>query len=555
MTGSVVPVELEAKLLAPGRATLRALARLRQLGPYLLQPRDVVRLHSVYLDTAEFALAHAGVALRLRRQAGRWEATVKWAGEVDGAVHARPELNVPMERPPRYPFALPAGPLNIHLAALVAGRPLQPVLVSEVRRRRMDVMTSSAPGGPPLAELALDAVHLHPPGDAEREETYAEVEIERTSGQRRDVNGLARLLRRRFDLAHSPDSKLARGLALVGGGAPTGPAGAIAPVVGRDSVAQAARKVIARHLRRLQQNDPGTRLGEDPEALHDMRVAVRRLRAALRVFEPAFAVRACTRLRDELRWLGGQLGTVRDVDVQIGHLKAFGTSAPPAHRGGLEPFRRYLEAERVRRRRDLLAALDSERYFALLRMLEEVSRGQAMARRDQAAAQAPIALVGRRALKKAFRRLLRRGRQVRTAPTPEDLHALRIRAKRLRYLLEFLREVTGKPGRRLVKQLVRLQDLLGAYHDAVVAAEFVRLYVEGQGRTVEPSALLALGGLVGNNLRLAEHTRSEFQRVWERFARKRTLNDLDAVLRDLQAAVPPPAAPAGGATSIPRGPS
>ena len=78
-------------------------------------------------------------------------------------------------------------------------------------------------------------------------------------------------------------------------------------------------------------------------------------------------------------------------------------------------------------------------------------------------------------------------------PRPEDLHALRIRAKRLRYLLEFLQELTGKPGRLLVKRLTELQDLLGSYHDAVVAADFVRTYVESAGAQLPPASMVALG--------------------------------------------------------------
>src|SRR5512135_2920320 len=117
MSEGSVPSEIEAKLLVPQDADLRAIARLERIGRYRVQPRDVVRLHSTYLDTADFTLAHHGVALRLRRHAGHWEATAKWAGSVRGDVHDRPELTVPLPRAPTTPFTPPSGPLAIRLAA------------------------------------------------------------------------------------------------------------------------------------------------------------------------------------------------------------------------------------------------------------------------------------------------------------------------------------------------------------------------------------------------------------------------------------------------------
>lgn len=126
-------------------------------------------------------------------------------------------------------------------------------------------------------------------------------------------------------------------------------------------------------------------------------------------------------------------------------------------------------------------------------------------------------------------------------PRPEDPHAIRMRAKRLRYLREFLQELTGKPGRLLVKRLTELQDLLGAYHDAVVAAELVRTYVESAGMQLPPASIMAFGALVASELRLAEQKRAEFERTWGRFTRKRTLGACHAVLRRLRDTQSPPA--------------
>ncbi len=536
MPGGTVPSELEAKLLAPGVRELRAIARRTRLGPYRLRRRDSVHLHSIYLDTRARALAREGVALRLRRQAKRWEATAKWAGEVVGDVHDRPELTVALPGPPPLPFVIPVGPLQLHLAALVAGRSLQPILITDIHRQRIDVFEADAASdADALAELALDRVQLSGVQDGQPQESFFEVEVERLHGTRRDVSIMARLLRAEFALEPSTDSKFARGLRLIYGSEAAAPS-PVATLLPDDTVAGAARKIVGLHLRRLRQHDPGTRLGEDPEALHDMRVATRRLRAAERTFDVGMPAALRSYLEVELKWLGELLGSVRDCDVQLDHVARYGAAAPPSHRAALACYRDYMQAERARRREAMLTGLNSTRYFRLLRRMEQFAAGQPL-RLRAAAMREPIALVGRRALKKAFHRLSERGEQVHAAPTPEDLHQLRIRAKRLRYTLEFLRDLTGKAGARLVRRLVKLQDLLGRYHDAVVAADFVRHYVDAAATPLSPASMLALGALVGSELRIAEHASANFARTWQRFAAKRTRKEIAAIRHDLRARV------------------
>jgi inorganic triphosphatase YgiF len=546
MADQPIPVEMEAKLLVPTTTDLRAIARLTHLGAYPLRARGAVRLHTSYLDTPNLALARNGVAVRLRRQGRHWEATVKWAGRVEGDVHERPELTIALPRPPALPFLPPPGPLYTQLAALVAGRPLAPILISEIHRRLFDVLPSD-PAAPlaatptPLAELALDRVRLHAPQEGQAETTYCEVEVERRSGDRRDLTTLASLLQQGFGLLPSSHSKFARGLTLLYG---TGILGSgDQHVLAYDTTQEAVRRIVARHLHRLRLHDPGVRTGEDPEALHDMRVATRRLRAALRIFAAGMPTRLQTRMTAELQWLGGLLGGVRDLDVQLAKLDAFTAAAPAGFRPALGCLHDYLDSERSRHRAAMLAGLDTARYFRLLIQLERFAYSPAPRRPRDAAALEPIAAAGRRAIKQAFRRLMKRGAKIEAMPRPEDLHALRIRAKRLRYLLEFLQELTGKAGRRLVKRLTELQDLLGSYHDAVVAAEFVRTYVECAGAQLPPASMVALGALVASELRRAEQKRADFEHAWRRFTRKRTVEACDAVLRRLRGTLSPPPAP------------
>jgi inorganic triphosphatase YgiF len=540
MTAGRIPSEFEAKLLAPSEATLRAIARLSAVGAYKLARRDTARLHTFYLDTADLTLTRQGVAFRLRRRRRRWEATIKWEGKVKHGLHERPELNVPLRGQPQMPFQLKHPKLYEQLAARVAGRPLQVVLVSEVRRTRIEILAlDQEEGDAPLAEICLDRVHLHGEQSGGVETRYCEVEIEQLDGNRDVVRQVSAELQHSFDLSPSADSKFSRGMALLGH------AEALAMPRGdlkvEDTVDSGARKIVWEQLSRLRQHDPGSRRGDDLEALHDMRVAARRLRASLAPFSDAFPPRVCSYLRDELKWLRQSLGEVRDMDVQLGRVFAFSASTPAALRTSLDTYARFLQRRRAEHRKELLAVLTSERYFALLVGLEEYATGAAGMERD--GVQRSVGGLVADEIEKAYRRVCKLGRRVDAEPTPEDLHGLRVRAKRLRYTLELCRDLTGRDGVRAIRRLVRLQDLLGNFHDAVVAADFVRQYVEGPGKRAGSTAMITMGAFLANELHRADGMRHDFARTWKRFERKRNRRSFESIIRRLRKDQPSSAPP------------
>ena len=223
-THTRIPQEVEAKLLAPRAAVLTAIARVKSLGPYRLRPRQPAHLHTIYVDTCAFTLARHGVALRLRRNRARWEASAKWSGREDGIIHKRPELTVPLPHAPSFPFTLPPGPLRTQLSGLVAEQGLAPILISDVRRQRFAVLLAQRTKGSAFAELALDQVRLSAPGSGRRAATtYCEVEIElEPGGAVQDLRDFAALLRARFTLTPAAGSKFSRGLTLLYGPGPIG---------------------------------------------------------------------------------------------------------------------------------------------------------------------------------------------------------------------------------------------------------------------------------------------------------------------------------------------
>jgi triphosphatase len=530
-----VPDEVEVKLEAASAEELRHISQLRVVGAYRLRPRRAVRLHSVYLDTRDLALARAGIALRVRRAGRSWEATAKWGGRVAGSLHQRPELTVALPAEPAMPFKLPDGPLRTQLTAVVLGRRLAPILITDIQRRLRDLLPARGPAGEALAEVALDTVELRAPDGRPAGAVYYEIEIERRNGRTRDLTAISHALQQRFGLIPSRAPKFMRGLAeLYGSAVP--PFGA-APLRAGDRVGAAARTVVAVQLARIRAADPGTRVGRDAEALHEQRVAVRRLRAALRTFAAGVSPRLRSTLRSELRWLGRELGAVRDFDVQLANLDWHLRHLDPAAHQRLEGFRRHLDSERTVRRATLVAALESPRYFRLLAALERFAASP-VPRRLHGDAARPVAIVGRRAIKRALRRLLESGDAIDEVPKAPDLHGLRIRAKRLRYLLESLRPITGTAGRKLGRQLVRLQDVLGRFNDAMVAASFVRTYRDGPAASADDDTRQILTALADIELRRAGAAQSDFARAWRRFSAKSTLRLRRALLQQLKAAAP-----------------
>lgn len=227
------------------------------------------------------------------------------------------------------------------------------------------------------------------------------------------------------------------------------------------SIGEFATKVLAEQASRMRAHEAGTRLGEDIEALHDMRVAVRRLRAAIRLFAPVLSKRWKS-IRGELSWLAEALGEVRDLDVLIQHVEGW----LPKLRQAADPTLTLLEAiraERDAKRSQLIEALDSPRYQSLTQsLMQDEKRRKGEARRAVL-----IKLPG--LIERRSRRFFRAAQRLGPDSRPEAKHEVRILAKRLRYAVEFSSDLYGKRADRLAKSLAELQDAFGAQQDAHVA--------------------------------------------------------------------------------------
>ncbi len=265
-----------------------------------------------------------------------------------------------------------------------------------------------------------------------------------------------------------------------------------------DPMSEAGRKILTVHFQRMLANEAGTRLGEDPEALHDMRVATRRMRAAFALFAPYFDEKTLKPFGKGLRQAGRTLGAVRDLDVLLEKARDYATALPPERAGALDLLLAHWETARDMARRQMLEYLDEGAYRRFVAefgvFLATPGAGALPILEDepvpfQVRHVVPRVILTRYESVRAYERLLP------GAPLP-TYHALRIECKGLRYALEFFREVLGEEAPALIKQVTALQDLLGNLQDAHIAEALLTGFLEERSkRSHKRSAEISLAGV------------------------------------------------------------
>jgi CHAD domain-containing protein len=491
-------LERESKLHAPSAFRLPELASDR----LLVSEREAQRLTTIYVDTPDLRIVRWGCSLRHRRgegSGGVW--TVKLPPEQEGPLLVRSE-HVFEGADPR---KVPVSAVDI-LRAYVRGGTLGPV--AQLRTVRRGVEVRDEPGRL-LATVTDDEVSVM---DGRRVATrFRELEVELDPSAPPEVAD--DLLSRLRDAgAGEVDNvpKLVRAL----GSAATGPPEVVVHEVGPDAtLADVVRRAIASSVVRLLRHDAGVRLGEDPEAVHQARVATRRIRSDLRTFRDVVEPSWSTPLRQELRWLGGELGAVRDAEVLRDRLRSREPSIAPGDRQAVERLLAGLDRRRDEAREHLLASMREPRYDALLDTLVEAARAPAVL---DAVADARAASGLGAALEAPWKHLKTAIARVREEPSDEALHAARIRAKRVRYAAEAIAPVFGKRARAFAEAAVGLQDVLGEHQDAVVATAWLR-------DAARRSAALAFvaGQLVAIEADAARAAKDAWPGAWKALSRKR----------------------------------
>jgi CHAD domain-containing protein len=496
-THASVNREREVKLDAsPGFV----LPRLDGLDGLRLLADDDVDLDADYYDTDDLRLSRAGLSLRYRSDDG-W--TVKLPTGGASKVLDRSEVSIPGDPgdPPEQARDL--------LWAYTRSAPLRRIARVHTRRRR--VRLGRRPGATDV-EVADDRVVASLPGAKPSQFREIEVELGPRASKKARKAVESRL---RSAGARTGDGlpKIVRALGRRAHGAPD--YAPPKPLRKRSKVRDAVRATIASSLHRLVTHDAGVRLGEDPEAVHQARVATRRLRSDLRTFRPVVDRSVTEPLRDELKWLGAALGAVRDADV-LGELlqaklEVLGEGDTAAGRSLLQALAR----ERSEAHDDLMQAMRSDRYAALLdRLVAAVRRPPVM----PATAKRRARSVAPKLVQRPWRHLRRSVDGLSRSPTDTELHEVRKRAKQARYAAEAVTPVTGRPARDFAKAMARVQEVLGAHQDAVMARAWLRDTVRKSD--VDEAVFLA-GELAGLGAADREARRGAWRAEWRRASRKK----------------------------------
>jgi CHAD domain-containing protein len=429
--------------------------------------------------------------------------------------------------------------------------------VLQIRTRRRPYALQLA--GATVGEVALDDTAIAM-GSGQSPARIRRVEVEVVPDFVEAMEPLVDQLRRDCGLQPATLSKFEAGLLAAGLPMPAAPD--LGPMIVHpgSTVGEVAFAVLRRNVIAMLSHEPGTRLGEDIEDLHDMRVATRRLRAALSLFVQVLPVRARP-LRDELGWLAGMLGAVRDLDVHRERVATWLGQVPEADRAPLGELQELLVRQREDARRQLLTCLDSTRYDKLVAGLTAMliagpSRRSSAARLPATATVPDLIFQRHRSATKAARRARRSG-------LPEDFHRLRIRCKRLRYALEFVSEVYRGQTGSFVREVVRLQDGLGLMQDAEVAVTRLRSLATTTSPALSPATVFAMGEVAERYGEEARHLLRELpSRVkvldkgqWQKLATLLERRRASTAIVDVWSMVPARRTSPGTAVAMPSGPN
>jgi CHAD domain-containing protein len=403
------------------------------------------QLISTYYDTTAYDLAHARITLRHRIERGKkaWQLKIPLGND-------RQEIEVAgiQADPPDALLQL----LTLHLGH----RKLVPIVMLRVWRRGVLVSDRRRP----LAEVVLDNVTVVRDGCVIQR--FRELEIEQRQGDEASLRSLERRMREAGACDHDGRPKFFRALSLP---APTPPK----PPEAEAPVVDYLKWALAQHVEGLVAHDPGTRLGTEPESLHQLRVVTRRLRAVLRTARPILLPAWVMSLQQELSWLSELLGPARDLDVQIAYFAEESAELDARDRKLLAQFISHLCTQREAVQQMVLSELTSARYFELIRRLQQAAQAPPVVESPLTVHQ--LATREFKKLRKAIGRL---------APSPSDtaLHKIRIKTKRARYAAELARSSVGKSASRFLKSARAVQDQLGIHQDAIQAERHIRQFLK-----------------------------------------------------------------------------
>lgn len=439
-----------------------------------------VRLYDTYLDTSDWKIYRAGFSLRIRRFGRIREATLKSLDGRTGAHTRRRELTQPIAADTIEALFEESGPVSERILRVCKPRDLQ--TLAEVRTVRCETLIHLKRG---TGTLCLDRSTRPSSGTRAR---MQRVEFEIVRGRPDEFAAFLDRLQSECSLAPASGSKYSWALSVAGKAPPVKTT--FHPAIRQTSTIGAiGAAALQAQVSLLLWNEPGTRFGDDPRYLHDMRVAARRVRAAFRLLREAGLPReSIDDVEESVRSLRSTLGAVRDLDVRMHGMRSLRSSLVSAPPDSLDPYLALLAEERESVRETMIRYLDSQPYRNLVSSLR-----RRFATRTRNGDDPLLYKAAPRMISRARKEAVRLGDALTTTSTASDFHRLRILCKRLRYTLEFLEPAYGETCRSMIEEVTRVQDLLGTFQDMNVAIDSVQVASHESHLNLPGPTLVALG--------------------------------------------------------------
>ncbi len=510
---------------APG-SVARARQTLHAIRTRLGASREATESRSLlYLDTFDWRLFEAGGTLTATKRDERW--LVEWesaSGERQSSL---------AEVPPEFAWDLPPGRLRETLAPALEVRRLLPLVRLELTVQSLRVRDGA---DKVVADVELErATASDPQRDDGARAIPVRLSLVPVRGYDEEFRSLRLVVERELGLVPDPSSRLQHALEAVGRRPLDYSSKLRLALDPRGESGAAVRRILLTLLETMRANEDGLRRNLDPEFLHDFRVAVRRTRTCLGQLRDVLPSEVLDRYRGEFSWLGEITGPARDLDVHLIRLEDYRAELPQEDHDGLLPLRDLLARRRRSEQERLVEALASERYRALVGSWRRVLRDETSTAWPDAASR-PLAAFACERVGRRFERVLARGAKIGKDSPPAKLHRLRVDCKKLRYLLEFFRNIyRPEDVTLLIKELKRLQDNLGELNDLAVQEQTLarsaeQLQADGSATA---ASLLLFGRLLE---KLAGRKKKERSRFASRFARFASRGNRERMVRMLKAA-------------------
>ncbi len=465
-------------------------------------------LKSAYYDTPERTLHRNGLSLRVRQSGARFVQTVKTDAVHDPLRRGEWEARVP-SLAPDLALAMPFIPEK--LRSSLAAQPLEVVFTADIHRHARMV---DLPSG--TVEIAFDQGVLTA-GDRSR--PVSEIELELKSGSASTIYEIASRLAEHGVVKPSIRTKSARGFDLAADKPPSARRPRklrLDPSVTLDG---AFATILRSCFLHLLQSLPAAEDGRNPEGVHQLRVALRRLRSALDLMRSVGALSNLDALRSEARWLAQDLSAARDWDVfRIETLPTIAKACPSV--AGFDALGRAAAGRQSDAYRKAHGALEDRRCAVFLiglgSWIETRGWRNDVATEDLGQLAEPAVNFAQRILSEQYAKVLRRGRRFKSLPA-EGLHRVRLATKRLRYVSEFLLPLfaDGKSARKFSRRLAGLQEQLGAFNDMAVTASLL------DGLGAEPDGAIAAAAIAGWQARASIGVQPALQGTWRDFTAAR----------------------------------